>query len=261
MKKIVFFDIDGTLVDFYGRIPESALAAIRALRENGHLAVISSGRSRGFIRDPRLMAVPFDGIVSGLGTRIEYKDKVIEEYLFSREDALYAVEVSKKYKFPVILEGPRYLYLDPEDFAEDMYVKRVRDAMQEDLLTIRDHWGEWEMNKYSCAVNHETEKACLAAYEERFDLLRHNADVIEIDDVDWGLWFLDVNDNPERYEGKTVKFIARKIADDDIEYTVTQPGISPADSFKADCDELGISEAFERLNYCFVQICRDGEEV
>ena len=36
-----------------------------------------------------------------------------------------------------------------------------------------------------------------------------NADVIEIDDVDWGLWFLDVGDNPERYEGKTVKFTGK----------------------------------------------------
>ena len=33
-----------------------------------------------------------------------------------------------------------------------------------------------------------------------------NADIIDIDDVDWGLWFLDVNDNPERYDGKTVRF-------------------------------------------------------
>lgn len=36
-----------------------------------------------------------------------------------------------------------------------------------------------------------------------------NADVIEIDDVDWGLWFLDANDNPERYDGKTVHFIGK----------------------------------------------------
>ena len=46
-----------------------------------------------------------------------------------------------------------------------------------------------------------------------------NADIIDIDDVDWGLWFLDVNDNPERYEGKTVRFtgkvmIPRKFGED-----------------------------------------------
>lgn len=33
-----------------------------------------------------------------------------------------------------------------------------------------------------------------------------NAEIIEIDDVDYGLWYLDVTDTPERYDGKTVRF-------------------------------------------------------
>ena len=36
-----------------------------------------------------------------------------------------------------------------------------------------------------------------------------NADVINIEDMDYGLWFLDASDNPERYEGKTVRFLAK----------------------------------------------------
>ncbi len=46
----------------------------------------------------------------------------------------------------------------------------------------------------------------LGAAEPPYDL---NADVIEIPDVDWGLWFLDMTDNPDRYNGKTVKFIGK----------------------------------------------------
>ncbi len=33
-----------------------------------------------------------------------------------------------------------------------------------------------------------------------------NADVIEISDIDYGLWYIDVMENPERYNEKTVKF-------------------------------------------------------
>lgn len=33
-----------------------------------------------------------------------------------------------------------------------------------------------------------------------------NADVIEISDIDYGLWYIDVMENIERYDGKTVKF-------------------------------------------------------
>lgn len=32
-----------------------------------------------------------------------------------------------------------------------------------------------------------------------------NADIIEIEDDDYGLWYLDISDNPEKYDGKTVK--------------------------------------------------------
>lgn len=33
-----------------------------------------------------------------------------------------------------------------------------------------------------------------------------NTDPIEIDDVDYGIFYVDMGDNPDRYEGKTVKF-------------------------------------------------------
>ena len=32
------------------------------------------------------------------------------------------------------------------------------------------------------------------------------ADIIAIEDVDYGLWYLDMTDTPERYDGKTVRF-------------------------------------------------------
>lgn len=44
MQKIVFFDIDGTLVTPHNQLPESTKAAIRQLKDNGHIPVISTGR-------------------------------------------------------------------------------------------------------------------------------------------------------------------------------------------------------------------------
>ena len=45
-KKAVFFDIDGTLYDRTDKrqVPESTKNAIRLLQENGHLAIICTGR-------------------------------------------------------------------------------------------------------------------------------------------------------------------------------------------------------------------------
>ena len=70
-RKIVFFDIDNTLWDYSLAIPESTRKAISALRRNGHLAFINSGRSRGYIRDENLFSLGFDGVVSSCGEMIE----------------------------------------------------------------------------------------------------------------------------------------------------------------------------------------------
>lgn len=37
----------------------------------------------------------------------------------------------------------------------------------------------------------------------------YSGDVVEIDDMDYGIWYLDAMDHPERYIGKTIKFTAR----------------------------------------------------
>ncbi|MDO5559619.1 MAG: GTP-binding protein [Oscillospiraceae bacterium] len=55
-----------------------------------------------------------------------------------------------------------------------------------------------------------------------------NADVIEIEDVDYGLWFVDVFENCTRYENKTVKFKGR----------VERPKGYPANSFLAGRDAM-----------------------
>lgn len=46
MSKIIFLDVDGTLVDYESNLPDSAVMAIRKARENGHKVYISTGRSK-----------------------------------------------------------------------------------------------------------------------------------------------------------------------------------------------------------------------
>ena len=66
-RKLLFFDIDGTLWDFHNVIPVSTVRAVHQARANGHLAFINSGRSRAFINSQELLGIGFDGIVSGCG--------------------------------------------------------------------------------------------------------------------------------------------------------------------------------------------------
>lgn len=76
MKKILFFDVDGTLVGRDGTVPESARVAIRKARENGHLAFICTGRSKPEIL-PDIRNVGFDGVVGAGGAYIEIGEEVV----------------------------------------------------------------------------------------------------------------------------------------------------------------------------------------
>ncbi len=72
MKKIVFFDIDGTLVteDEFKIIPDSTRRALSKARENGNLLFVNTGRTR-FIVGDEIRELGFDGFICGCGTYIE----------------------------------------------------------------------------------------------------------------------------------------------------------------------------------------------
>lgn len=74
--KYVFLDIDGTLVDKGGRIPDSARNAIVKARANGHKIFICSGRSRCEMHD-YIIEVGIDGIVGSAGAYVELDGKMI----------------------------------------------------------------------------------------------------------------------------------------------------------------------------------------
>ncbi len=81
MRKIVFFDIDGTLVDDATQIlPDSAGRAVEALRERGHLAVLNTGRPRSHI-DPRLLTWTWDGCISGCGMEVQAGGRTLHRVL------------------------------------------------------------------------------------------------------------------------------------------------------------------------------------
>ncbi len=179
MKKAVFFDIDGTLWDSRNFIPESTGKAVEALRKNGHLTFICSGRTRAFIQSPALLGLGFDGIVSGCGTMIEYRGK--ELFLKELDPALVAftVESVRSCGFRPILEGARYLYMDDDEFADDAYGKKVMRDCGGRLRSILGYWGKWEISKLSCATDHADRARCFAMLSEYYDYCIHNENVAE----------------------------------------------------------------------------------
>lgn len=68
-QKVVFLDVDGTIVNDKGIIPESTQIAIRKAVENGHKLVVCSGRSL-FQLPQMLLDLGFSGMVTAAGAQV-----------------------------------------------------------------------------------------------------------------------------------------------------------------------------------------------
>ena len=73
-KKIIFLDVDGTLCNDKGLVPESAAIAVKKARKNGHLVYLCTGRSKAEIYD-FIMDIGFDGIIGAGGGLLKLKAK------------------------------------------------------------------------------------------------------------------------------------------------------------------------------------------
>ena len=174
---VLFFDVDGTIWDYKNYIPESTIEGIRKARKNGHKCFINSGRARAHIKHKDLLGIGFDGIVSACGCMIEYGDEVIFNKLLTRDECIRTVETIGRYGFKPILEGPKYLYMEYEDFKDDMYGMKVMTEMGDRRLGIRDNWGKWEINKLSCDTNGSDKESCFKELEDLYDVMLHTENI------------------------------------------------------------------------------------
>ncbi|MGO0077157.1 HAD family hydrolase [Streptococcus suis] len=123
MRKIIFLDVDGTLVDYHNRIPESAIRAIRQARENGHLVYVCTGRSRAEMQ-PELWEIGLDGMIGGNGSYVEHQGQVIMHQLLSAEDSRAIVDWLHERGLEFYLESNNGL------FASENFRERARETLR-----------------------------------------------------------------------------------------------------------------------------------
>lgn len=76
MSRVIFLDVDGTLVDYEGRIPATAIDAIRRARAAGHRVYLSTGRSLAEVYD-ELWDIGLDGLIGANGGYVEDAGEVV----------------------------------------------------------------------------------------------------------------------------------------------------------------------------------------
>ncbi len=114
--KLIFFDIDGTLID--EKKKEMSLSTKRAVekaRENGHVCVVNTGRTWKLVNGVITQLAEFDGYILGCGTMVRLYDKTILRETFSPELAVRIIESLRKHKIDAVLEGGENNFHDAWD--------------------------------------------------------------------------------------------------------------------------------------------------
>lgn len=144
MKKLLFFDIDGTiLAEGENRyVPESAKKAIHLLQENGHLCFINTGRSWSEVHS-NISDLGFDGFVCGCGTYIRYRDRILLTQEIPTKLADSVLEDMSRCHLEWLLEGKSAIYYSTEpytthigDFHQEFH-QRFPDACADVLPSTR----------------------------------------------------------------------------------------------------------------------------
>lgn len=113
-KSVLFFDIDGTILsEKTGKIPESAIRALRKAQENGHLLFINTGRTVCAI-PKELEKIRFDGWLYGCGTHLVYQGEVMLSSSIPEKRGKDLIEKIKECGLGGVAEGQEDIYFPKE---------------------------------------------------------------------------------------------------------------------------------------------------
>lgn len=116
MGKIIFIDVDGTLLDYENKLPASADKAIKEARKNGHRVYICTGRSEAEVYD-YIWDIGLDGMIGGNGSYVKDEDTVVMHQLITLEQCKHIVDWCHSRNLKFYLESNNGLFAS-EHFEE-----------------------------------------------------------------------------------------------------------------------------------------------
>ena len=111
MAKVIFLDVDGTLIDYEAKTPSSAKEAIDLARANGHRVYICTGCSKAEILQRDLPEL--DGMIGANGGYVEDHGHVVMHQSLTREQTKRVVDWCNGRNIGFILECNSGRYVDP----------------------------------------------------------------------------------------------------------------------------------------------------
>lgn len=181
-KKIVFFDIDGTIYKFTTGMPKDTIEAIKKLKANGHIPVICTGRTKCMIFE-EFFEPGFEDIVGGAGTYLEIDGE--QRYLAELEEveARRVIDGFLKYNFVPVAEGKDNIYVgtDLDDLPEinRHFINIYYDKIPDKILTIDE--PVLKISKVSGGFKNNSDmEGMISEFGEDYSIINHNNNLLEL---------------------------------------------------------------------------------
>lgn len=178
---VVFFDIDGTVVDNETQIiPESTVEAIRLLRGNGHIPVVNTGRPVGQI-DPRVKAMDFEGWIGACGMEVILDGEFIHKDYPTQELCDKIIRGCRENRMLIQAESESELFYDG-DLTYTPAPLREADRLAKKGIKVIPY-QQVERCRFIKFVTHENEESNRAGFLELmkpyYDPVYHRGNMIE----------------------------------------------------------------------------------
>lgn len=116
--KLVFFDVDGTIVpgDTH-RIPDSTRRALEQARERGHRLVVNTGRPYRHV-EGQVRALPFHGYICSLGSLILWEGRQLFHRTLSPDQCARVRDLGRACGMYCLFEGETGVWCDLADTCQ-----------------------------------------------------------------------------------------------------------------------------------------------
>ncbi|MBO0994489.1 Cof-type HAD-IIB family hydrolase [Bacillus sp. SD088] len=175
MSKIVFFDIDGTLLDDHKELPESTREAITALQKSGVYTALATGRAP-FMVEPLLKELNMKSYVSFNGQFVMFNGNVIYENPLHPENLSKLENEASKNGHPIVYMNRSTLKANVD------YDQRIEESLGTLHLAHPQFHTDfyWQTTIYQALLFVNQAEERYTAHFNEFDFIRWHENSVDV---------------------------------------------------------------------------------